>query len=115
MPKMQFNGAFSEPSPNLARFRGDSRFSTWVTRIAINEALMLLRQRRANTPLSDTSCEEAENPFVRNLADRAPTPNKLWQQTNSVPPSPKLFPISGRTCEPSLYSANFKDSRRRDR
>jgi RNA polymerase sigma-70 factor (ECF subfamily) len=66
---------FQRAFTNLARFRGDSRFSTWVTRIAINEALMLLRQRRANTPLSDTSCE-AEGPFVRNLADRAPTPEQ---------------------------------------
>ena len=67
---------FQRAFTNLARFRGDSRFSTWVTRIAINEALMLLRQRRAHTPLSDTSCKEAENPFVRNLADRAPTPEQ---------------------------------------
>src|SRR6476659_2445801 len=30
----------------LHRFEGKSSFSTWLTRIAINEALMLLRQRR---------------------------------------------------------------------
>src|SRR6266853_3116230 len=62
-------------SLHLARFRGDSRFSTWVTRIATNEALMLLRQRRANTQLSDASYEDAESPFVRSLADGAPTPD----------------------------------------
>ena len=36
---------------NLERFREDSTFSTWLTRIVINEALMLLRQRRAREPL----------------------------------------------------------------
>jgi RNA polymerase sigma-70 factor (ECF subfamily) len=47
-----------------------------VTRIAINEALMLLRQRRAHTPLSETSYEDADSPFVLNLADGAPTPEQ---------------------------------------
>jgi len=67
---------FQRAFTNLARFRGDSRFSTWVTRIAINEALMLLRQRRANTPLTNTSYEDAESPFVLNLADETPTPEQ---------------------------------------
>src|SRR5262249_18212548 len=39
---------FQRAFTNLTRFREDSRFSTWVTRIAINEALMLLRRRREN-------------------------------------------------------------------
>jgi RNA polymerase sigma-70 factor (ECF subfamily) len=60
----------------LDRFRGDSRFSTWVTRIAINEALMLLRQRRTKKPLSGASWESTESPFVLNLADPAPSPEE---------------------------------------
>lgn len=67
---------FQRAFTNLARFRGDSRFSTWMTRIAINEALMLLRQRRANTRLSETSCQDADSVFVLNLADGAPTPEQ---------------------------------------
>jgi RNA polymerase sigma-70 factor, ECF subfamily len=35
---------------------------------------MLLRQRRANIALSDTSYEDAESPFLLNLADEGPTP-----------------------------------------
>lgn len=67
---------FQQAFTNLARFRGDSRFSTWVTRIAINEALTLLRQRRTNTSLSDISKEHAESPFLLNLANEAPTPEQ---------------------------------------
>jgi RNA polymerase sigma-70 factor (ECF subfamily) len=67
---------FQRAFTNLGRFRGDSTFSTWVTRIAINEALMLLRQRRANTPLSGTGYDDGESPFVVNLTDGAPTPEQ---------------------------------------
>jgi RNA polymerase sigma factor (sigma-70 family) len=31
---------------NLSRFRGDAAFATWLTRIMINECLMLLRSRK---------------------------------------------------------------------
>lgn len=68
--------SFQRAFTNLARFRGDSRFSTWVTRIAINEALMLRRQRCANTILSEASHEGPESPFVLNLADEVPTPEQ---------------------------------------
>lgn len=43
---------------------------------AAEEALMLLRQRRANTRLSETSCQDADSVFVLNLADGAPTPEQ---------------------------------------
>src|SRR5579872_7591172 len=32
---------------NLGQFEGRSRFTTWISRIAINEALMCLRKRRS--------------------------------------------------------------------
>jgi RNA polymerase sigma-70 factor, ECF subfamily len=68
---------FQRAFTNLTKFRGDATFATWMTRIAINEALMLLRQRRANTPLSETSREDAESPLVLNLADEAPSPEQI--------------------------------------
>jgi RNA polymerase sigma-70 factor, ECF subfamily len=68
---------FQRAFTNLTKFRGDAAFATWMTRIAINEALMLLRQRRANTPLSETSYEDAESPLVLNLADQAPSPEQI--------------------------------------
>ena len=68
--------SFQHAFTSLRRFRGDSTFSTWLTRIAINEALMVLRQRRAITRLleggSDEGCESS--PF--NLADKGPTPEE---------------------------------------
>lgn len=61
---------------NLARFREDSTFSTWVTRIAINEALMLLRQRRTTVPLAEVGHDDSETPFLAEFVDRAPSPEQ---------------------------------------
>jgi len=36
---------------NLHRFRGESSFKTWITRIVVNCCLMELRERRAKPPL----------------------------------------------------------------
>jgi RNA polymerase sigma-70 factor (ECF subfamily) len=33
---------------NLGRFQGNSRFQTWLTRIAMNEALLKLRKKRSD-------------------------------------------------------------------
>jgi Sigma-70 region 2 len=49
---------------NLGRFRKDSTFSTWVTRVATNEALMLLRQRRAKTPVRENYNDDTAAPSV---------------------------------------------------
>ena len=40
--------SFQKAFINLQKFEGDSLFSTWLTRIAINEARMLLRRKRGS-------------------------------------------------------------------
>ncbi len=67
--------SFQRAFTNLCRFREDSTFSTWVTRVAINDALMLLRQRRANTRLQENN-DDAEAPSVLDSADKGPTPEQ---------------------------------------
>jgi RNA polymerase sigma-70 factor (ECF subfamily) len=44
--------AFLKAYENLNRFQGDSRFYTWLVRIAVNESLMKLRKRRSTLSLS---------------------------------------------------------------
>jgi RNA polymerase sigma-70 factor (ECF subfamily) len=47
---------------NLNRFEGRSSYSTWVTRIAINTSLMILRKKRASKELSiDASGDDFES------------------------------------------------------
>ena len=67
---------FQRAFTNLARFREDSKFSTWVTRIAINEALMLLRQRRTTVPLAEVAHDDGEGPCLVEFVDRAPSPEQ---------------------------------------
>jgi RNA polymerase sigma-70 factor (ECF subfamily) len=72
--------SFQRAFTNLYRFREDSTFSTWVTRIAINDALMLLRQRQANTRLQENN-DGTEEPSVLDPADKGPTPEQAFAET----------------------------------
>jgi RNA polymerase sigma-70 factor (ECF subfamily) len=72
--------SFQRAFTNLCRFREDSTFSTWVTRIAINDALMLLRKRRADTRLQENN-DGTEEPSVLDPADEGPTPEQTLAET----------------------------------
>lgn len=68
--------SFQRAFVNLDRFREDSAFSTWVTRIAINEALMLLRQRRTHVSLPENNIDDPEVLCGMNLVDKGPSPEQ---------------------------------------
>lgn len=59
---------------HLHKFEGKSSFSTWLTRIAINEALMLLRRGRAVREVSIDDSNEDES-ATRDLEVREPSPD----------------------------------------
>ena len=60
---------------HLQDFEGRSSFSTWLTSIVINQALMLLRRRRAlrEVPIDDSSDDEGAPPALE-IADASPDP-----------------------------------------
>ena len=68
---------------NLANFRGDSKFSTWLIRIATNEALMKLRKQR-HQRLHDSLDEQRdgeEGEYVpRDFADWREIPSEAVQK-----------------------------------
>lgn len=68
--------SFQRAFTNLAQFREDSTFSTWMTRIAINEALMLLRQRRPLRSLAQCQNDDIVEARELDIADEGPTPEQ---------------------------------------
>ena len=57
--------AFLAAYRNFQRFRGESKVSTWLYRIATNAALMKLRRDRPRRTLTETGYEEMELPSPR--------------------------------------------------
>jgi RNA polymerase sigma-70 factor, ECF subfamily len=66
---------------HLQSFKGDSRFSTWLSRIAINAALMKLRKKRhlREVPL-DAPAEAEQPPFWLEVEDQGLNPAQLYAQ-----------------------------------
>jgi RNA polymerase sigma factor (sigma-70 family) len=73
--------AFLNAFVHLSSFDGRSSFSTWLTRIAINSSLMLLRKKRnaAEISIDEPAASGSESEFV-NLEDKAPNPEDLYAQ-----------------------------------
>jgi RNA polymerase sigma-70 factor, ECF subfamily len=69
--------AFHRALVNLQCFREDSTFSTWLTRIVINESLMLLRQRRTQQPLHENGLDAVQIDDWPGIANHAPTPEEI--------------------------------------
>lgn len=89
---------FLKAFEHLPDFREDSRFYTWIVRIAVNEGLMKLRKRRSDrsVPIEDFVDEEGEV-LPREFADWRPNPEEslarseietiLTQAARSLPPT----------------------------
>ncbi len=66
---------------HIGQFRNDCRFSTWLTRIAINSALMVLRKKRRLTRVSGiTTSTSPESPLLPELPDLSPNPELLYAE-----------------------------------
>ena len=62
---------------HLNNFQEKSRFSTWLTRIAINEALMLLRRKRAVFEVLPASTDDdGMNSASDTFVDQGPNPEE---------------------------------------
>ena len=74
--------AFLKAYEKLDQFQGNSKFYTWLVRIAVNESLMRLRKRRTGKMVSiDEDVETEEGSVPRDLADWSPNPEQNYTQT----------------------------------
>jgi RNA polymerase sigma-70 factor (ECF subfamily) len=78
---------------NLADFREDSKFSTWLIRITLNQSLMKLRKQRTHKEVSlDEDFESDGDALSVDVPDRGPNPEQLcWAS--------EFRDILGRTVE----------------
>jgi RNA polymerase sigma-70 factor (ECF subfamily) len=72
--------AFLKVFRKITQFRENSQFSTWLTRITVNESLMKLRKQRHNREFSidDNFQSEGVSPAF-DLADWAANPEELYR------------------------------------
>ncbi len=69
--------AFMKAYANLKTFHGDSRFYTWLARIAVNEALTKLRKRLAHKQVS----LDDDNVVTQEIADFCDNPEQRYAKT----------------------------------
>lgn len=85
--------AFLKAYQNLGQFQGQSKFYTWLVRIAVNEALMRLRRRRPERMVSlDEDVKTEEDSMPREVADWSPNPEQQYSQA-------ELKEILGKTIQ----------------
>jgi len=85
--------AFLKAYTNLGQFQGQSKFYTWLVRIAVNEALMRLRRRRPERMVSlDEDIKTDEDSMPREVADWSPNPEQEYNQA-------ELKDILGKTIQ----------------
>lgn len=67
---------------HLDSFQEQSKFYTWLVRIAVNESLMKLRKRKSDRSVSlDESIETDEEPIVREIAVWDDNPEQRYSQS----------------------------------
>lgn len=114
--------AFLKAYENLKNFQEQSKFYTWLVRIAVNEALMRLRRRRPERMVSlDEDVKTEEDSMPREVADWSPNPEQQYSQAelkdilgktiNGLPPSFRtvfvLRDVEGLSTEETAEALNL--------
>jgi RNA polymerase sigma-70 factor, ECF subfamily len=64
---------------HIQQFNGSSKFSTWFTSIAINQALMCLRKRRRSLPYAEPSTNIDDAAIFLDFQDFRPNPEQQYR------------------------------------
>jgi RNA polymerase sigma factor (sigma-70 family) len=84
---------------HIRDFNGESSFATWLTRIAINSALMILRKKRSSLEMAMTSGDNSgADGFIDQIADHAPNPERRYAQREKE----KILKKAVRSLRPTL-------------
>jgi RNA polymerase sigma-70 factor (ECF subfamily) len=76
--------SFQKAYLHIGSFQEKSLFSTWFTRIVMNEAFMVLRRRRRSFEFSQESADDGMKPLVEAFVDQNPNPEQsCWRRERS--------------------------------
>ena len=70
--------SFTKAFLHLDAFQEKSRFSTWLTRIAMNEAFMLIRRRRGFLEVPPENPDDGMKSVLEAFVDHGPTPEESY-------------------------------------
>ena len=90
--------SFYKAFAHLCQFQGESSFSTWLTRIAINEALMFLRRIGAAHEVSIDDIREAGSADSLEIPDSNADPETHYSQREEV----RILSKAVRNLRPAL-------------
>jgi RNA polymerase sigma-70 factor, ECF subfamily len=72
---------FLKAYEHLDQFKGDSKFYTWIVRIAVNQSLMKLRRRKTDKSVSlDEQIDTGEDTVVREIAAWGEDPEQRFSR-----------------------------------
>lgn len=72
---------FMKAYEHLDQFKGDSKFYTWIVRIAVNQSLMKLRRRKNDRSVSiDEQIDTGEDTVVREIAAWGEDPEQQFSR-----------------------------------
>jgi len=72
---------FLKAYEHLDQFQGNSKFYTWVVRIAVNQSLMKLRRRKTDRSVSlDETIDTGEDTIVREIAAWGEDPEERFSR-----------------------------------
>lgn len=72
---------FLKAYEHFSEFQGNSKFYTWIVRIAVNESLMKLRKRKSDRTVSmDESIDTGEETVVREIAVWEENPEQRYSR-----------------------------------
>lgn len=72
---------FLKAYEHLDQFQGNSKFYTWIVRIAVNQSLMKLRKRKSDKTVSmDEQIDTGEDTVIREIAAWDPDPEQRYSR-----------------------------------
>ena len=100
---------FMKAYEHLDQFKGDSKFYTWIVRIAVNQALMKLRRRKTDKSVSlDETIDTGEDTVVREIAAWGEDPEQRFSREELG----EILDTAIQSLEP-LYRSRFRAARYR--